>query len=195
MQDIIHLRFLGYDQEACTPETFATSWDHNTNVLTEILKTYQKSKENVDGGSRIILAIASIGVEYMCISMFRSCCRGHLHNGISGMWVERLANQITVKDALLDLRQVITLTLNRAERMAIEQEQWTTLSPEEALTRVVDSSQYVNSSYGLFSLITSTPGAYPKKTKTQMYMIDKATGRHLIDTENGYCSNCINRAL
>jgi len=194
MQDIIHLRFLGYDQENCTLDAFAKSWDHNKQVLNEILKTYQQSKENVDGGSRIILAIASIGVEFMCISMFRSCCSGHLHNGIEGMWVERLANEVTVENALLDLREVIRLTVNRAERIELEQQQ-TTISREEVISRVVESSQYVNSSYGLFSIITSTPEQYPKKTQTQMYKIDKETGWHLIENQNGYCSNCINRGL
>ena len=133
----------------------------NFNHNIQVLATLMKASEDDESNRRWILALASIGIEYTCLSLFAAVCIGNLHNGKEAMQVEKIPVKLEVNAAERCLESMCCLMDAASSRRFrhVSDIPNTDMTRENAIYDTInDETAYCRMAYGLFAAFSSIRG-------------------------------------
>uniref|UniRef100_A0A6C0C077 Uncharacterized protein n=1 Tax=viral metagenome TaxID=1070528 RepID=A0A6C0C077_9ZZZZ len=186
--------FLGYHHRDCKEEW---NTDHNLDVVCDILDLYMLFKR------RTLLAIASVGIDFMCVSLLFKCCvdMQYLYDGEAYEIIEHLPHTIRVKDIFKDLYELCSKMMTAAKRKCPKDEDSCILFE---CFDIGHDNTYSRWAFGLFELLSSTSRGDGYGAKSMGSKIFAHTWQQFTD-ENGSevqpniplydLCNCVSRSL
>ena len=173
----------------------------NLNHNIQVLATLMKASEDDESNRRWILALASIGIEYTCLSLFAAVCIGNLHNGKEAMQVEKIPVKLEVNAAERCLESMCCLMDAASSRRFrhVSDIPNTDMTRENAIYDTInDETAYCRMAYGLFAAFSSIRGG---STPMQSLMHKKEPDKDgsfqtVLLPKNALCwTNCVSRML
>lgn len=126
--------------------------EHNVRTVDTLLDMYEEFPRK----SKTLLALASVGVEYTCVSLYHECCKQKPwpeFTGESAIVVRKIPKKIYVKDIYKDLITVSRNLKKDVEKLSLE---FPNLDKEilyyDATVRFIN---YCGAAYGLYTLLGS----------------------------------------